>query len=117
MNYWQSRQERFHALNPGVYHLFKRFTLEAIAKGRDHFSAGLVLGRIRWYSAIETTGEPWKINENFAAYYARQFMRDFPEHAGFFRTRILTGELPPRRLDARIVDTRNYGGLGQHSIG
>lgn len=79
--------EEFHRANPAVYELFKSFTFKVIHRGFKHFSADMVLHRIRWYRAIETTGDTFKLNNNFLAYYARKFMEEHPEHVGFFRTR------------------------------
>jgi hypothetical protein len=90
-NIWQERFNTFHAANPHIYELFKRFTFEAIMAGREHFSVISIFERIRWYTDVETQGDPFKINQNFAAYYGRMFMKDFPVYEGFFRTRKLRG--------------------------
>lgn len=89
---WEARFERFHAENPDVYDLFKKYTFEAIMAGREHFSVISIFERIRWYTDVETQGDPFKINQNFAAYYGRKFMQDFPAFEGFFRTRKLRGK-------------------------
>ena len=79
--------------NPHVFRLFNRFTLEALAKRRHkHLGAWLVVNRIRWETSIETTGEDFKISNNFIAYYARLFMVHYPEHKGLFRTKPLKEE-------------------------
>lgn len=80
----------FHAANPKVYALFSRFTLDAINAGRVRFSQNFVVERIRWYTAIETRGDDFKINNNYRAYYARLWMRDHPDFDGLFGTRTLT---------------------------
>src|SRR4051812_8582950 len=82
--------EIYHSKNPNVYDMFKEFTLRAIKRGFVHLSADMVLHRIRWETYIETIDpDPsgFKINNNYAAFYGRLFMRDFPAYAGFFRTR------------------------------
>lgn len=84
--------EDFHAQNPGVYELFKRFTFELIQAGRTYYSSDAVCHRIRWHTAIETEGDDFKINNDYTAYYARKFMRDFPEYKGFFRVRSVAAE-------------------------
>jgi len=88
-----SRIERrfwaFHEENPRVYELFQYFTFTLIQRGWKHHSSDAVLHRIRWQTAIETTDPQFKINDHYSAYYARLFMRDHPEHVGFFRTREL----------------------------
>lgn len=75
--------------NPQVYDLFKRFTFEAISKGHKHLSAWMIANRIRWETAIVTTGNDYKISNDFIALFARKFMEDFPEHDGFFRTKTM----------------------------
>ena len=81
----------YHAENPHVYELFKRFAFEAIQAGYEHYSSYCIINRIRWHSEVETRGDPFKINNNYTPRYARKFHDDFPEHAGFFRTRIIKG--------------------------
>ena len=90
LNKWEAKWRQFHAENPGVYELVKRFAYEAIAKDRNHYSIMTVIQRIRWHTEIETTGDTFKINNNFAPYYARLFHADHPKHDGFFKTRMLT---------------------------
>lgn len=78
----------FHKANPRVYDLFKRFTFQVIRAGHQHYSADAVCHRIRWHTSVETQGDDFKINNNYAAYYARLFMVEHPQHDGFFRTRV-----------------------------
>ena len=84
----QERFDRFHAENPHVYQLFKRFTFEAIKSGRERFSARTVIHRIRWYTTVETEDpQGFKINNNWSPFYARMFVRDHPGHDSFFEVR------------------------------
>jgi hypothetical protein len=75
---------RFDAENPQVYRLFCRFAWEAVRSGRNHFGVAAIWERIRWYSEIETHGDPWKVGNNWRAFYGRKFMAEFPETKGFF---------------------------------
>ena len=87
--------ERFHAENPQVYRLFERFTFDAIYAGRTRFSSDAVLHRIRWYTNIETKDEAgFKINDHWTAFYARLFMRNYPQHKGFFSLRTAAADEP-----------------------
>jgi hypothetical protein len=89
----EARFWEFHDENPRVYRLFDRFTRQAIARGHDHLSADMVMHRIRWESAVETTDGEFKVNNNYSAYYGRLWMRENPGFAGFFRTRkLLNGD-------------------------
>lgn len=79
----------WHKENPQIYELFERFTMDAIRKGHKRLSAWLIVNRIRWETMVETTGEDFKISNDFIAYYARLFMALHPEHDGFFKTKQL----------------------------
>lgn len=77
----------FHAENPHVFRLFERFALEAAAR-RKRFSSDAVLHRLRWFTQIETDDPAgFKINDHWSAFYARLFLEQHPELAGFFELR------------------------------
>ena len=76
----------YHQRNPQVYTAFKRFTFQAIGSKRQRFSSMAVIQRMRWESMV-SGDDDFKINNNYAPYYARLFMKDFPQYEGFFETR------------------------------
>ena len=75
--------------NPHIYLLFVKFTKEAKGSGRCSYSSNAIFERIRWFVDVETSGDTFKINNNYRPYYARKMMQDYPEFSGFFRTREL----------------------------
>jgi|TARA_R110000822_G_scaffold102454_4_gene228845 hypothetical protein len=78
----------YHAENPAIYRAFTRFTFHAIRAGRDKLGANMVIERIRWESMISGAAtDGFKINNNYAPFYSRMFMSDFPENSELFRTR------------------------------
>ena len=77
----------WHKENPEFYELFKKFTFQAIQKGHRRLSAWLIVNRIRWETMIVTTGNEYKISNDFIALYARLFMHEYPDYKGFFRTK------------------------------
>lgn len=83
---------KFHAGNPQVWDDFCKFTFQLIKKGFSNYSAYAVMHRVRWESAMSTSGDPFKINNNFVPHYARLFHEVYPAHAGFFETRELITE-------------------------
>jgi hypothetical protein len=93
MTHLESAFETFHRDNPSVYDMFQRFALQARRSGRAHFGVAAVWERLRWETQIATVNDEFKLNNNHRAYYARMYMRDFPDAAGFFRTRAVRGEL------------------------
>ena len=85
--------EQFDHDNPHVWNLFKQFTFEAIRKGHRYFSIALVTERIRWEITVNTTDPEFKLNNNYKAFYARKFHRDYPMYDGLFRTRPSVADL------------------------
>lgn len=77
---------RFHAANPHVYELLKEIALRAVRRGR-RVGMKAVYELARWYYSVETDGEPYKLNNNFTAFYSRILMENEPELRGFFETR------------------------------
>ena len=83
----------FHQQHPEVWDLFVRFTTEMIDKGFSHYSCKAIFERIRWEKDAGGDGiELFKLNNNYTAFYGRRFMKAYPEHEGFFRTREQTSE-------------------------
>ena len=80
-----NRFNNFNRDNPEVYELFKRFTFQAINRGHTRLSAWMIANRIRWETQIETVNDDYKISNDYIALYSRKFMKDYPEHDGFFR--------------------------------
>ena len=70
-----------------VYRLFDQLSLKVIARGYSHFSADAILHQIRWTKQVEYGDRDFKCNNNWTAKLARWFMKEHPEHKGFFRTR------------------------------
>jgi hypothetical protein len=82
-----ARYERWDALNPHFYPMFKKLALQLINAGRKRFSANLIVERIRWESLIETMGDPFKINDLYTSIYVRRFMDEHPHLGKVFATR------------------------------
>ena len=78
----------FHNQNQDVWRLFCGFTFDLIGLGYKNYSAKAVFERIRWEKDTGGDGvNQFKLNNNYTAFYARRFMKVYPEHDGFFRTR------------------------------
>jgi len=67
--------------------LFVRFSREAMRRGYQHFGSKAVFERIRWHMAIETTGDQFKLNNNYTSFYTRKLENEYPEFVGFYRKR------------------------------
>lgn len=79
--------EQFDRQNPIIYDLIKRYVGEAIAAGRRRIGIAAIFERIRWHLSVETAGDEFKLNNNYRAFYARKFVRDYPQYAEIFETR------------------------------
>ena len=82
----------WHKANPDVWRLFERFSLEAIQRGRKRISHWLIINRIRWETAIVTTGCDFKISNDYIAFYARLWKARYPQYADLFLTKKMIGE-------------------------
>jgi len=50
-------------------------------------SAELIYNQIRWLKYMQHGNDGFKINNNFKAFYARKFMKEFPVYNGIFELR------------------------------
>jgi len=82
----QTAFEQFDEENPQVYEQFCELVDELITYGHKRYSADGILHIVR-YSKTKTNGVPFKINNDFTAYYARKFINLNPDKAYFFETR------------------------------
>lgn len=79
----QSDFDKWDALNPHVFTLLVQYGHELLDAGWTKLSISLLVERVRWESAIRTTGDVFKVRNAFKAMYARK-MSELPEFAGKF---------------------------------
>ena len=78
----------YHEQHPEVWQMFEEFTFQMINRGFKNYSVNAIFERIRWEKDAGGDGEnQFKIGNNYRAFYARRFMKKYPLHDGFFRTR------------------------------
>jgi len=77
----------FHKANPHVYSVLKKEALRMKWLGFKKFGMKSLFEVLRWQSGIQTQGEPWKLNNDFTACYARKLMAEVPALEGFFEVR------------------------------
>jgi hypothetical protein len=95
MKPYQVRKAEFdvwHKDNPMIWAYFQRFSLEAVAKNCKKISHWLIINRIRWEVYVLTTGEDFKIDNNFIAFYARLWIEKYPQHKDLFNIKHMVGE-------------------------
>ena len=79
---------KYHDNNTHVFDRFCDLTLETIRKGFEHYGSQGIMELLRWQTGV-TASDPqgFKINNNYAAFYARMFEAVYSEYKGFFRKR------------------------------
>jgi len=82
----------WHKANPKVWEYFERFSLEVVRTGRHKVSHWLIINRIRWEVYLETTGEDFKISNDFIAFYARLWRKHYPQYKNLFNIKKMVGE-------------------------
>jgi hypothetical protein len=82
---------RWHSEHRDVWESFEQFSLAAAGAGRRHYGAMAILNRVRWHAEIEKRSDDFKVNNNWAPYYARIFVWKYPELSDLFSTKKLGG--------------------------
>lgn len=78
---------KFWKANPQVYARLKELALALKQKGHKKYSINGLFEVLRWEHAMRTTGDSFKLNNNYRAWYARALMQNEPELADFFNIR------------------------------
>ena len=90
MSHAQSHAQNFalfHAANPDVYNRLVAMTLRLKERGRERIGIAMLWEVIRWEHEISTTGDKFKLCNNYRAFYARLIERRVPELDGIFTKR------------------------------
>lgn len=85
-----SIRDKFHEFyyaNPHVYWRLRELAVDLKHRGRDRYSINGLFEVLRWEHAMKTSGDTFKLNNNYRALYARALMNNEPELEGFFETR------------------------------
>lgn len=77
----------FHAANPHVADALEHLAEQWLAAGHRKVGMKSLAERLRWESGIQTTGEPWRINNSHVAFYARLLIERRPEWSDAIETR------------------------------
>ena len=77
----------FHYNNPQVYDRLVSMTSNLLARGRPRIGMGMLFEVLRWQHYMKTEGEPFKLNNNYRAFYSRVIERQHPEWEGVFTKR------------------------------
>jgi len=82
--------QRFHQENPQVYRELVRLARAwQSRRGTGKVGMKMLFEVLRWQLAMSTTGDDFKLNNNYTSYYARLVMAENPDLRGLFQTRVL----------------------------
>jgi hypothetical protein len=80
----------FHKKNPHIYRKLVNLCREVKGAGHDHYSIKAIFERLRWFHHIELKSkEPFTLNNDFTARYARAIMQFESDLCDFFEVRKL----------------------------
>ena len=85
----QERFELFHKANPHVVVALEQLTRQYLASGRQRIGIAVLFERLRWEYDLRTSGDAFKLNNDFRSRYVRLIQDRRPEWAEVFRTREL----------------------------
>lgn len=77
----------YHRNHPDVFEEFRQRARQMKSAGRKRYSGWIIVNRIRWDHDLRVEGEPFKINNDYIALYARLLIAEDPSFAGFFELR------------------------------
>lgn len=77
----------FHKANPIVYRELRSMALGIKRQGTTRYGIAGLFEVLRYRYSLQTTGDSFKLNNNFRALYARLLMDNEPELADFFEVR------------------------------
>lgn len=81
--------EEFHRLNPEIYARLVILSRTALAAGRIRIGIGALWERMRWDYMLSSTGDMYKLNNNFRSRYARLIAKNEPQLSSLFAFRTL----------------------------
>ena len=83
----EQRFSAFHAANPAVYRELRSMALGIKRRGATRYGIAGLFEVLRYRWSLQTSGDSFKLNNDFRALYARLLMDNEPELADFFETR------------------------------
>lgn len=85
----QERFDRFHTTNPWVLHSLESLTSDYIGSGNPRVGMKMLTEVLRWHYDRETTGAPFKLDNDFTSRYTRLIIERNPQWGFAFETRAL----------------------------
>ncbi len=81
--------DEYHRQNPHILDALIRLTDMAVSRGHRKIGMSLLVGQLRWESMMSTTGDEYKLNNNYNSRYVRLIEEVRPDLVGVFGKREL----------------------------
>lgn len=92
----------YHAANPGIYDLFKKYSFDLKVAGRKRYSQWTIINKIRWDNDVNVANSLFKISNDYISLYARKLVQEHPtEFKDFFKLKKMK-KLRKSHTDAEI---------------
>lgn len=88
----QVQFERFHRANPHVLTQLEEMIEVWLERGHSGVGIGMLWEVLRWNSGVSTTGDTYRLNNNYRSRYVRLILEKHPEWEHYFQTRSLASE-------------------------
>ena len=88
-----AKWKTYHQKNPHVYKKFRELAFAMHKTGRTKYSAWTIINKLRWDHDISTTGDVFKISNDYIALYARLLIYHHNELLDFFDLKPMKGDL------------------------
>ena len=85
----KERFEQFHEANPHVYENLEELAFKLVNRGVKRFGISLLYENLRWHFLMTTTGDEFRLNNNFRSHYARLLIENHPEWESLLEIREL----------------------------
>jgi hypothetical protein len=77
----------FHKENPHVYERLAEMAVDALYAGVTRLGMKQLFEVLRYEEKIRTSGDEFRLNNNYTAYYARMLIDDSPQVKSMFELR------------------------------
>jgi len=100
-SHWKTFKD-IHKEKPEIYEVFKEKTNELIGRGVKRYSAYGIMHVVRFLSSVSMKPQTsFKISNNVIPFYARLYIRDYPQNKDFFKLH----QLPTQEFDEKWIET------------
>ena len=78
--------KNFDRAHPNFWNIFVAIARKKMTEGYKRYSAKAIFEQIRWDKRLRESHNLGvkHLQNNFTAFYARKFVKEYPEHEGFF---------------------------------